>query len=81
MSCQYGCSSEDIDLKCVRCGHPKKWHLSMHPHACKGVHDKNGVHVINSCSCTGFRRVDPDQDPYENGRGIKPFASNEELAS
>lgn len=62
MNCQYGCTTENIHQLCT-CGHPKRWHLSIHPHVCKGEHDKEGVHVTKSCDCCKFTPA-LDEDPY-----------------
>lgn len=54
MTCPYGCSTENIEQKCTRCGHLKKWHSQIHPHQCNGEMNDRLVHFKSSCVCPGF---------------------------
>ena len=53
-TCEYGCSTENINELCSTCGHEKRCHTSVHPHVCLGKYDSDFIHVIKYCACAAF---------------------------
>ena len=54
MSCEYGCSQENVAELCARCGHPKSRHSTLHPHRCNGPLAADGTTTKEPCECAGF---------------------------
>ena len=71
MSCHYGCTTEDIDLRCDVCGHPKHLHSPVHPHQCMGARNGNSMHVITSCRCKEFIPKEVNYARTEEASGSK----------